>query len=68
MVPYARLQNLIDCKFALMPNTTRAKSFHVLIKRHFLQKKVDFLETCKMDQNRAMTQIAADALYLDGAY
>jgi hypothetical protein len=59
MVPYARLQNLIDCKFALMPNTIRAKS---------LQKKVDLLEACKMDQNRAVAQIAAYALYLDGAY
>jgi hypothetical protein len=38
------------------------------MRRCLLQEKVDLLQACKMDQNRAVAQIAAYALYLDGAH
>jgi hypothetical protein len=41
-----------------MPNTTGAKSIYSSMKKSQMQKKIDLLEACKMDQNWAIAQIA----------
>jgi hypothetical protein len=57
--PYIALQDLTVEESALMPNTMGAKSVHSAMQKCPSQRKVGLLEACKMDQNWAVSEIAA---------
>ena len=49
-----------------IPNCTGAESVHAVMKACAMKKKVGLIEACEMDQNRAVSQIAAYNGYLEG--
>ena len=51
-----------------MPNTTGAESVHSAIQKCHTKKKVDLIEACEVDQNRAVAQIAAYTSYVNGVH
>ena len=51
-----------------MPNTTGAESVHLAFQKCHTKKKVDLIEACEIDQNRAVAQIAAYTSYVNGVH
>lgn len=53
---------------AKIPNCTGSESVHANMKACAMKKKVGLIEACILDQNRAVTQIAAYTGYLEGIH